>query len=158
VSLALAAWPKHRAVHQTGRGPALFASAQYHLPIREQTPLIGVSLQAVAVRAGVECGPLLWSRLRVRLGAGADFVHVSPESSDPVAALAPAHWSTSFVASAALRLNLIRPPSGFGLSAALGADVLPTAVRYDATVGGMTSSVFSPWRVRPGITLELTHL
>jgi hypothetical protein len=157
-ALWLAAWPKHRAVHQTGRGPALFASAQYHLPIREQTPLIGVSLQAVAVRAGVECGPLLWSRLRVRLSAGADLVRVAPESANPAAALAAPHWSTSFVASAALRLNLIRPPYGFGLAAALGADVLPTTVNYDATVDGMTSSVFSPWRVRPGITLELTHL
>jgi hypothetical protein len=154
----MAAWPKYRGVHQTGRGPALFATAHYQPPIREQAPPFGVSLQTVGLRAGVECGPLGWSLLRVRLGAGADFVRVSPESSDPAAVLASVHWSTAFVATGALRLIIYRPPSGFGLAAVLAADVLPTAVRYDATVGATTSSVFSPWRVRPGITLELTHL
>ena len=34
-------------------------------------------------------------------------------------------------------------------------DVMPTAVRYQV-LNGATTSVFSPWRVRPGLTLELT--
>ena len=36
------------------------------------------------------------------------------------------------------------------------ADVMPTAVRYHVMINDATTSVFSPWRVRPGLTLELT--
>jgi len=156
VTISFAGWRKFASVHERGRGPALFASAQYRLPVHESTGRIGVALDTVAARAGVECGPLLWSRLRVRLGAGADIVQVTPESSDPAATLTGAGWTASFVASAALRANLARRPGLFWLSAALFADVLPTTVRYDAMIDGATAPVFSPWRVRPGLTLELT--
>jgi len=156
VTISFAGWRRFARVHEQGRGPALFASAQYRLPVHETVARIGVGLDTVAARAGVECGPLLWSRLRVRLGAGADIVQVTPESSDPAAMLTGARWTASFVAAAALRANLARRPGLFWLSAALTADFLPTAVRYDATVDGVTTSVFSPWRVRPGLTVELT--
>ena len=156
VTISFAGWRKFASVHERGRGPALFASAQYRLPVHETTARIGVALDTVAARAGVECGPLLWSRLRVRLGAGADIVQVTPASSDPAATLTGARWTTSFVAAAALRANLARRPGLFWLSAGLSVDVLPTAVRYDATIDGATTSVFSPWRVRPGLTVELT--
>ena len=156
VTISFAGWRKFASVHEQGRGPALFASAQYRLPVHESTARIGVALDTVAARAGVECGPLLWSRLRVRLGAGADIVQVTPESSDPAATLTGARWTASFVASAALRANLARRPGLFWLSAALFADVLPTTVRYDAVIDGATAPVFSPWRVRPGLTVELT--
>ncbi len=156
LALAVAATEKFANVHDAGRGPVVFASAQYRLPVREGAPRIGVSLYTVAARAGVECGPLWWSRLRVRLGGGADFVHVSPESSDPAALVTPARWSTSFVATAALRANILRQPRRFWFSALLFADVLPTAVRYDVASDGASTPVFSPWRVRPGLNLELT--
>ena len=142
VTISFAGWRKFASVHERGRGPALFASAQYRLPVHESTGRIGVALDTVAARAGVECGPLLWSRLRVRLGAGADIVQVTPESSDPAATLTGARWTASFVASAALRANLARRPGLFWLSAALFADVLPTTVRYDATIDGATTSGF----------------
>jgi len=139
---------------------ALFGIVQYlqtkGLPVHESTERIGVALDTVAARAGVECGPLLWSRLRARLGAGVDIVRVKPESSDPAATLTGARWTASVVASAALRANLARRPGLFWLSAALFADVLPTTVRYDAIIDGATAPVFSPWRVRPGLTVELT--
>ena len=67
VTISFAGWRKFANVHEQGRGPALFASAQYRLPVHESTGRIGVALDTVAARAGVECGPLLWSRLRVRL-------------------------------------------------------------------------------------------
>jgi len=156
VTISFAGWRKFASVHERGRGPALFASAQYRLPVHESTTRIGVALDTVAARAGVECGPLLWSRLRVRLGAGADIVQVTPQSSDPAATLTGPRWTASFVAAAALRANLARRAGLFWLSAALTADFLPIAVRYDATIDGATTSVFSPWRVRPGLTLELT--
>jgi hypothetical protein len=156
IGLSVAAWRKFARVHDEGRGPAIFASAQYRLPIHERAPRIGVALYTIAARAGVECGPLLWSRLRVRLGGGVDLVHIAPESSDPDAALTPTRWSANLVASAALRANLWREPRRFWMSMTLLADVMPTAVRYDVVVDGSTTSVFSPWRVRPGLTLELT--
>ena len=156
VTISFAGWRKFATVHERGRGPALFASAQYRLPVHESTGRIGVALDTVAARAGVECGPLLWSRLRVRLGAGADIIQVTPESSDPAATLTGARWTASFVASAALRANLARRAGLFWLSAVLFADVWPTTVRYDAITDGVRTPVFSPWRVRPGLTLELT--
>ena len=156
LTLAVAAFPRWPQVHATGRGPIVFASGQYRLPIHEQTPRVGVALYTIAARAGVECGPLLWSRLRVRLGAGVDFVHVTPESTDHAVTLTSVHWSTSFVASAALRANLVERPHRFWISAVLLADVLPTSVRYDLAVDATTETVFAPWRIRPGLTVELT--
>ena len=60
------------------------------------------------------------------------------------------------MATAALRANILRQPRRFWLSAMLFADVLPTAVSYDAAIDGAPARVFSPWRVRPGLNLELT--
>ena len=154
--LAVAPFPRWARVNQTGRGPNVFASAQYRLPVHQQTARIGVALYTVAARAGVECGPLIWSRLRVRLGGGADIVHVAPESPDSSATLSAPHWSANLVASAALRANVALQPRRFWLSAVIFADVLPTAVRYNASIDGTTTPVFSPWRLRPGLTLELT--
>ena len=93
-----------------GQGPGRLCQWPVRLLLHEQAR-IGVALYTVATRAGVECGPLWWSRLRVRLGVGADFVHVSPESTDPAATLTPQHWSTDFVATAALRAN-VDPSAG----------------------------------------------
>jgi hypothetical protein len=58
--------------------------------------------------------------------------------------------------SAPLRANVALQPRRFWLSAVIFADVLPTAVRYNASIDGTTTPVFSPWRFRPGLTLELT--
>jgi len=156
VSLAYAAWRNYRAAHETGRGPVVFASAQYRFPAHEDTPRVGVALDTIAARAGVECGPLGWSRLRVRLAAGADFVHVAPESSDPAVMLASKHWTATLVATAALRINVVEwgHVHGSWWSLLLFADALPTAVHYDLAVDGATTTVFSPWRLRPGAALE----
>ena len=77
---------------------------------------------------------------------------MTPESSDPAATLTGARWTASFVASAALRANLGAPARPVLAVRALFADVLPTTVRYDAVIDGATAPVFSPWRVRPGLT------
>jgi hypothetical protein len=156
LTLSMAPWQRFSTAHASGRGPVVFAGAQYRLLLHERAQPIGVALYTVATRAGVECGPLWWSRLRVRLGAGADFTHVAPESSDPTATLTPMRWATTFVASAALRANLAGQRDRFWLSGLLFADVAPTEVRYAAAVGGTTTPVFSPWRIRPGLTLEAT--
>src|SRR4029079_5215345 len=57
---------------------------------------------ALAGSAGGEGGRRGWSRWRGGLGAGVDFVHVTPESTDHAVTLTAVHWSTTFVASAAV--------------------------------------------------------
>jgi hypothetical protein len=136
--------------------PRLFSagwiSVQYRLPETVRGAQAAVGLDAVVARLGLELG--LW-RWRLRLGAGWDFVHVSPETTNASLALAPAHWTTSVAVQAAVRAQVARvAPAHLWVS--LLAELQPTAVDYDVAVGGTLVTVFSPWRVRPGIGLEAT--
>lgn len=146
-----------------------WASAQYQLPAEEIGPAIGLRFETFAARAGLQAylalqdsgaggargpGP---SGIVARLGAGADLVRLTPRPGNGAglsAALTPPRWSQSLVfgAMAAVTWRV-------GRRAALGAvaslDLLPTAVHYDLQVEGRTSAVFSPWRLRPGLGVEL---
>ena len=53
-------------------------------------------------------------------------------------------------AGASLHLN-----RGTTLGARLFVDVLPSRVDYDLRIGSATDTLLSPWRVRPGIALEV---
>jgi hypothetical protein len=155
------------------RGLGVWASGQYQLPQQEVGPAIGLRFETVAARGGVQ-GHLPFRRgsatrgdvvghgvafagVTGRLGAGADMVRVTPRagSADPSAVLTPARWSRSLVVGAAVACNWT-----LGRRVALGAtasvDVLPTAVHYDLDVDGRTAAAFSPWRVRPGLAMELS--
>jgi hypothetical protein len=94
--------------------------------------------------------------LDVRVGLGADFDRLTPEpgTMDASAALTPARWSDSLVATAGVAVG-----AGAGrhlaLELRLTADVLPTAVHYDLATDGRAAPAFSPWRVRPGLALAL---
>jgi hypothetical protein len=131
----------------------LWASGQYQLPIRARTEDVGMQLQTLAARAGLEAER--W-RLRARLGAGGDWVRVAPlaGSATTEVTLAPAHWSTSLVVTATLAL-LVPAGRRLELRVAASADILPTAVHYD--VQGPTGPLpaFTPWRIRPGLSLEV---
>jgi hypothetical protein len=133
-----------------------WSSGQYRLTESARSSEVGVDLQTLAVRAGAE---IRWgglaSRYGVRLGAGADFVRISPRQVAPSAALTPDRWSTSFVLSAALRAS-VRLDADVHLSVLALVDLLPVAVRYDVQVDGAAVPVFSPWRVRPGLAVEAT--
>jgi hypothetical protein len=159
-----------------GLGPrgalGVWVSGQYQLPQQEVGPAIGLRFETVAARGGVQGhlpfgggaatrGDALGSGVAFagvtgRLGAGADMVRVTPRagSADPSAVLTPARWSRSLVVGAAVACNWT-----LGRRVALGAtasvDVLPTAVHYDLDVAGQTAAAFSPWRVRPGLAMEL---
>jgi hypothetical protein len=131
----------------------LWVSGQYQVPASARSADIGLQLQTLSARAGLEVER--W-RLRARLGAGADWVRVAPlagNASAPVT-LASAHWSTSLVVTGGLALLI---PVGPRLAAAvaLSADMLPTAVHYDLQSPGGSRTAFAPWRVRPGLSLEL---
>ena len=151
LSVALSAELDHE-LGERSRFVAGWLTGQVRLPESVHGAQAAVRLDAVAVRAGLEVGV---RRLRVRLGAGADFVHVSPEAVDPSVALAAAHWSTSLALSGAVRAGLYRG-RGFRLWGSLLADLLPTGVDYGVDDGGSLAPVFSPWRVRPGLAVDLT--
>jgi hypothetical protein len=136
--------------------PRLFSagwiSVQYLLPETVSGAQAGVGLEAVAARVGLELGLRRW---RLRLGAGWDFVHVSPEMTNASLSLAPAHWSTTSSVEAAVRAQVAQMAAA-RLWVSLLADLHPTAVDYDVAVSGALVTVFSPWRVRPGIAFEAT--
>jgi hypothetical protein len=140
-----------------GWNVSAWSSGQYRLTESTSTTEIGVDLDTLAVRAGGELG---WGGLSMpfgaRLGAGADFVHVSPRQVAAPAALTADRWSTSLVLSAALRAGA-RVGANLRLSALVLVDLLPVAVSYDVEIDGTTVPVFSPWRLRPGLAIELTY-
>jgi hypothetical protein len=115
---------------------------------------IGVGLDTVAARAGIEIGND--AGVGLRAGLGADFVHIAPRAvlPDPSIALSPERWSTHFIVSLAGRVNLavLSPVRVAGLFVV---DFTPTAVSYDAVINGTPAPVFSPGRLRPGIVIEL---
>jgi hypothetical protein len=130
---------------------AAWLTAQYRLPVTASGPEAGVTLEGPSARAGFELGA---RRLRARLGAGLDLVHASPVVVDPAVVAAAARWSTSFVLAAALRAELYRV-RGLRVHASLLVDLVPTAVDYAVDANGTLAPAFSPWRVRPGLALEL---
>jgi hypothetical protein len=148
-----------------------WASGQYQLPAEQIGPAIGLRFETFTARAGAQVylsfedknggGSARGARpsgIVARLGAGADMVRVTPRpghsSAGAAAVLTPPRWSQSLVfgAMAAVTWQVGRRAS-LGVVASL--DVLPTAVHYDLQVEGQTSAVFSPWRLRPGVGVEL---
>ncbi len=151
LSLALSA-EVGPAFHRPRLFSAGWISVQYRLPETVSGTQAGVGLEAVVTRLGLELG---LSRWRLRLGAGWDFVHVSPEATNAALALAPPHSTMSVAYQFAVRAQVARVGAAH-LWVSLLADLLPTAVDYDVAVGGGLVTVFSPWRVRPGAALEAT--
>ncbi|HEY4395448.1 MAG TPA: hypothetical protein VGP64_15360 [Polyangia bacterium] len=142
-------------IERRAHWPRLFdggwASAQVFWPETVTSAAAGVRLETIAVRFGLELG---FDRLRLRLGAGWDFVHLSPETTAAPLAPAGARWTAPFVYQAALRAAVVHIRSCH-LWASLFADIFPTAVDYGvADAAGNFQPVFSPWRVRPGLALE----
>jgi hypothetical protein len=111
-----------------------------------------VGLDAVVARAGIEFGLRRW---RLRLGAGWDFVHVSPTTTNPSVALASPYWIETFACQGAVRLAVARVAASRLWVSLLG-DLQPAAVDYGVAVDGHFRTVFSPWRVRPGLGFEVT--
>jgi hypothetical protein len=128
-----------------------WVSARVRLPETVTGTDAGVRLAGVAVRLGVELG---LEHLRLRLGAGWDFVHVSPEAASAALAPAGARWTSALACEGAIRIALADIGSSRLWISLLG-DVLPTGIDYGVDAGGRFEVVFSPWRVRPGLALEI---
>lgn len=149
---------------------ALWLSGQYQIPASASGELASVRLETIATRAGLlglwhlggrHLGGPRRSRwgIEVRLGGGADTIHLIPRpgTRDGSAALTPARWSTSAAFTGAAGLV-----AGFGesdrirLGVRLFADLLPIAAHYDVAVDGQAMAVVVPSRLRPGLAAELT--
>jgi hypothetical protein len=127
-------------------------SAQVLWPETVTGTTAGLRLQTITARLGIELGLY---RLRLRLGAGWDFVHLSPEVAAAPLAPAAARWTAPFAYETSVRAAVLRVRSCHVWLNAF-ADIFPTAVAYGVTDGsGAFQAVFSPWRVRPGLALEV---
>ncbi|MDP9001855.1 MAG: hypothetical protein M3O46_17280 [Myxococcota bacterium] len=133
--------------------PAAWLSAQYQFPETINAALIGVRLDTLGLRGGVQMMRGLSPRvaLGVRGGAGADMVHISPrQGSAQHAALSPERFSWESVAQLAL-LCSVRVGPGVVLSTALLADADLASRHYDVIVDGSTVRALTPWNIRPGL-------
>jgi hypothetical protein len=149
----LASWGRSAALREV-----LWLSGQVQLPATARRDQIGLETETVALRAGLG---VTWPTGRrafsARLGAGADLDHLTPRpgTGDASAALTSARWSSSLVGTAALGAD-----ARLGRRVSVGArafvDVWPTQVHYDLQLDGVVTPIFSPWRVRPGLALDLT--
>jgi hypothetical protein len=151
------------------RQAAVWLRGQYQLPATEQGDSIGLRFETIAIRVG---GSVYWPvrnqgegssirgasrNLSAQLGLGADLVRLSPQPGtiDSSAALTPARWSQCLAFTGAVAGSVALHPRVW-LGARLFADLLPTAVHYDLKTDGNLSTVFSPWRIRPGLAFELS--
>ncbi|MGA7123290.1 MAG: hypothetical protein WBY94_24525 [Polyangiaceae bacterium] len=142
-----------------GWRPGVWISAQYQLPETIDTGLIGVRLDTVALRAGVQMARPLGSRvsMALRAGLGGDVIHIAPRkgSSDPPTTLSPDRFSWGYAAQVALA-STIRLDAGFALCLALIADVDLDMRHYDVMVDGAAMRAVTPWWVRPGLMAGVT--
>ena len=134
-------------------------AGHYRIPVTARAPEIGVRLETLAARAGVAGG---WGRVSARLGAGLDWVHVTPLAGSTGAAtqLAAPHWSATWVLSGAVaaRLPIDRVAaalSGVALSLVLSIETLPVPTEYAVADGSGARVPFALRRTRPGLALEL---
>jgi hypothetical protein len=144
--------------HDHRAHPGLWLGGQYRLPISARLPDVGVRLRTIAARAGVQAE---WWRLCARLGAGADWVEVTPlaGTADPSAILSATHWSANLALSGSLAARIpLAHVRGHEIELGLTAfaDVVPTSVRYEVQDGAGVHAAFSPRRVRPGFALGLS--
>jgi hypothetical protein len=149
-----------------GRRWAVWVSGQYQLPESQRGAAAGLRFDTTALRAGIGVNQPAGgardprgnprSHLRARVGAGVDLMHLTPQPGtvDPSAALTPARWTRSLALTAAVGAGT-RIGSLLSLSATLFVDVLPIAVEYDVRVDGNVTPAFAPWRIRPGLALDL---
>jgi hypothetical protein len=157
--LALGRLEDAPAVAPAEPGAGGWLTTQYRIPIEARKTNVGARLTALAARVGVEAR---WWRLHARLGAGADFTHVTPlpGAASTGTALATPHWSTSFVATGALAMRLpleraFGPLLAFSL--ALFLDMAPSTTAYGFSDATGNHVAFAPRRLRPGLALEVAY-
>jgi hypothetical protein len=144
---------------------SLWVSGQYRLPVDLERDGIGVGLWSLAARGGVEASvrvgpegrkPLSNAVVALALGAGCDFVRVTPlpGTLDATASLVAPYWSVDPVLTAVVRARIVLSPH-VDLEVAPLADFYLSPAHYDFRSIGVVSTVLSPFSVRPGGLLGL---
>jgi len=144
---------------------SLWVSAQYQLPVEFEQGGIGVGLWSAAARGGVEAavrvgrggrGAFSNAFLALALGAGCDFVRVTPlpGTVDATASLATPYWSLDPTVTAALRAQVLLFPH-VDLEVAPLVDFYVNPAHYDFRSAGVVSTVLAPFSVRPGALVGL---
>jgi hypothetical protein len=153
-----------------------WSSVSFQWPESERRPEIGVSLETVSARAGIEVGrsvggawpsggdpaggggggPPFAHLLTARIGLGLDAVHVSPQPGTGAApaSLTPSRWSSGLALTLALG-DAVPIGRRAYVAAWILADVVPAAVDYQVSTAGRIQSAFSTWRLRPGLAIEI---
>jgi hypothetical protein len=144
-----------RAPERSRRQVAAWLSLQYQVPADDREGLVGLRLQTVTPRAGVQLR--LPPGIDARLGIGAALSHLTPlaGTAGGAATLTTPRWSSSLLLTAALGA-MVPLTRRMEVEALVFADYVPMAVDYDLTVAGQTTPVVSSFRLRPGVALELT--
>ena len=151
--------PTSRGAERVEPSAGGWLAAQYQIPIDARQPDVGLRLTALAARIGVDAR---WWRLHARVGAGANFTHVTPlpGTTSTTTMLAAPHWSTAFVATGALAMRLPLERA-FGpllaLSLAIFLDAAPSTTEYGFTDTSGNHVAFASRRLRPGLALELAY-
>jgi hypothetical protein len=144
---------------------AVFAGGQYQLPAGESSADVGMRIQSLNARAGLEFawahrqanGARFWQAFNLRFGAGLDVDYLEPRpggDSTTGVELTSSRWSRNWILSGGVA-------RAFALSSSAAAeirffaDVLPVAVHYDLKAANETRARFSPWRARPGLALQV---
>jgi hypothetical protein len=145
---------------------SLWTTGQYQVPQSFEQSGVGIELSALAVRAGFEgalrIAPRRAGRLfsetfaGVRLGAGVDFVRVRPfaPASDPGLMLSAPYWRTVPVLVAGVRF-VVSVGDDVEVVAEPMVDFVLTRAHYDVMAAGGSSTLLSPFTVRPGATLAV---
>jgi hypothetical protein len=134
---------------------AAWLRVQVQLPQSDRESAIGLRLQAVAPRAGIQMQ--LPRGLDARLGVGVDLSHLTPlpgAAAGAITLTAP-RWSESLLLTAALGTT-VAVTRRLELEALVFADYLPSPVDYAVSVNGTTTIVVSPFHLRPGVALAVT--
>jgi|HubBroStandDraft_6_1064221.scaffolds.fasta_scaffold259527_2 hypothetical protein len=135
--------------------PGGWLIAQYRLPLTFDSAPLGVRLDGGGARALATMDVVLGTRaaLRFGVGPGVDVVRMTPRlegrpgtqlGSDQTFALFIGRVSAAVVASLSTHLD-------FSLTASC--DIDPSGTRYSASVDGADQTVFSPWAVRPALSV-----
>jgi hypothetical protein len=135
---------------------AVGTSLQYVLPQRRDEATVGVALQAVAWRMGIElAGRFTTLRIRVGvlLGAGVDAIRVEPRQGTlGVATLTSPRFTAVTVLRAQVAVAL-PVAKHVALSLVPSCDFTPSPPHYDVAGIDGSATIVAPYRMRPGLSV-----
>lgn len=137
---------------------SLWLSGQYRFSQSFRDSAIGLTLDGVALRSGLELSRTFAGRgfAAARLGGGVDLLHLTPErgSGDPMPTLTTPRGVTVPALSGAL-LAGSELGTRLRVTLALLAEVPLSQLHYDVQLAGARSRAVDSWPIWPGLALAL---